>query len=310
MRNLPAAFLIAAFVIVLPASVLAEGEVSEDGKVGMSFLRIDPSAVISSIGGQGSALDTGASAAWANPALIALHDERTVQFTHISWIEGVNQEYAALTTPSALGHWGFTFQLFDSGDIDRYGNTPSDSPLGSYSITNAALSLVYARHLTDWITVGAAYKQLFEKNSDETASGYAVDAGITVQPPVSGLMLAATARNYGRMGKLKSERSELPSDFVLGASYRFILPSFGRPARICGDYLFPRFGDSGFRAGMDIEPVDRFFVRMGYRSDSDIQSFSYGVGLHMTMFMFDVAYTPMQEGFDNALRFTLGITGF
>ena len=228
MRNFPAAFLVPMLLIFPPASVLAEGEVSETGSAGMSFLRIDPSAVISAMGGQGSALDTGASATWANPALIALHDERKVQFTHIAWIEGVNQEYAALTTPSAFGHWGFTFQLFDSGDIDLYGDSPSDSPLGAYSITNAALSLVYARHITERITVGTAYKQLIEKNSDETASGYAVDAGITVRPSVAGLMLAAAVRNYGRMGKLKSERSELPSDFVLGASCRFILPKSRR----------------------------------------------------------------------------------
>jgi hypothetical protein len=310
MKYILAVILIAALVSALPATVYAEGEVSEDGTAGMSFLRIDPSAVISSMGGQGSALDTGASSTWSNPALIALHDSRTVQFTHISWVEGINQEYAAITTPSELGHFGFTFQLFDSGDIDLYGNTPSDSPLGSYSITNAALSFVYARHITEWVTVGAAYKQLIEKNSDETASGYAVDAGITVAPNVEGLMLAATLRNYGRMGVLKSERPELPSDVVIGASYRFILPSVERPVRLCGDYLFPRYGDSGIRAGMDIEPVDRFFIRMGYRSDSDIQSLSYGVGIHMNMFMFDVSYTPMQEGFDNALRFTLGISGF
>jgi hypothetical protein len=59
-----------------------------------------------------------------------------------------------------------------------------------------------------------------------------------------------------------------------------------------------------------MEPLNSFFLRAGYRSDSDIQDVSFGIGFTVRAFTVDVSYTPMKEGFDNALRFTLGIAGF
>jgi hypothetical protein len=260
------------------------------------------------MGGQGSALDAGASSVWANPALAARSRERLVQFTHIAWIEGINQEFAALTMPAGKGNFGLAFQYLDSGDIDLYGDNPSDSPLGTYSIVHAALSVLYARNITDQIAIGAAYKQLFEKELDETAQGYALDLGLTANLPVTGLSAAIAARNYGRMGKLRNERSELPSDIALGLGYQ--MQFVGRTVRLAGDWLIPKYGDGGLRLGAEISPVDKFFVRAGYRSDSDIQDVSFGAGVMINMFSFDIAYTPMREGFEDALRFTLGVKGF
>lgn len=300
--------MLAILFCLAPAAVFATGEVSEDGRVGMSFLRIDPAAITNAMGGLGIALDTGASSVWANPALAAGHRERRVQFSHIAWVLDIKQEFASLILPAGQGNLGLTFQFFDSGNIDLYKDAPSDTPLGIYSTTNAAFSVLYARNITDCIALGAAYKQLFEKDLDETAQGYAVDIGLTADLPVPGLSAAVAARNNGRMGKLKSYRSKLPSDVALGLAYRTMFA--GRPMRVAGDWLIPKYGNSGLRLGAEISPVDNFFVRAGYRSDNDIQDFSYGVGVVVNMFAFDIAYTPMREGFDDALRFTVGVTGF
>ncbi len=291
-----------------PAVVFATGEVSEDGTVGMSFLRIDPAAATNAMGGQGTALNAGASSIWANPALAAGRRNRAVQFTHIAWIAGINHEFAAVTLPAGRGNLGFTLQFFDSGNIDLYGDAPSDTPLGTYSTTNAALSVLYARNITDRIAFGAAYKQLFEKIIDETAHGYAVDVGLNADLPVPGLTAAVAARNYGRMSKFKSDRSKLPSDVALGLAYRTMFA--GRPMQVAGDWLIPKYGNEELRLGAEISPVDNFFVRAGYRSDSDIQDISFGAGVVVNMFAFDIAYTPMRGGFEDALRFTLGVTGF
>ncbi|MFC1693421.1 PorV/PorQ family protein [Candidatus Latescibacterota bacterium] len=284
------------------------GEVSETGTTGMSFLRVIPSAHIAALGGGLTAYPANASAVWSNPALLALSDGRSVQFTHTEWIEDIAQEYAAISSKQSYGSLGLAVQLFDSGDID--GRDSYGSATGPYSIKNVAVSMSYSRMITGNIAIGFTYKRLFEKISMETASGYAIDMGIAIQTPVEGLSLAASARNYGRMGKLKNERTKLPSDVCFGGLYRGIMPGIERPYILLGDFLKPKYSDSGIRLGLEIEAIERFALRMGYRTDSDIEDISFGLGFSLENFTADVSFTPLKEGFDNALRFTFGLTGF
>ena len=127
---------------------------------------------------------------------------------------------------------------------------------------------------------------------------------------LDGLSLAATARNYGEMGELKAERTKLPSDIAFGARYDSPIPLFGMPYRIAGDYFLPRYGDNGLRIGIEIEPFELLVLRAGYRSDSDIEDFSAGIGIILERFSADISFTPMSEGFENALRFTIGLRDF
>ncbi len=291
-----------------PSPGFSQSNVSETGKAGMSFLTIAPSSRIASLGSSGSACMTGASSLWSNPALLAVVQERSAQFTHTEWIEGIKQEYAAFSTPFDYGMLGLGFNLFDSGDIDGrdlYGNDT-----GMYSITNAAITLTCSGAITDKITLGLTWKKLFQKVSDETASGYAFDAGLVVKTPIRGLSVAAAGRNYGRMGKLKSSRTKLPSDVSIGCLYDSIAPVFKRPWHLLGDLVFPRYGDTGVRLGTEIEAVKSFIVRIGYRSDSEFETFSFGIGYNWEMVAADIAYTPMRDMSDDALRFTLSLMGF
>ena len=144
----------------------------------------------------------------------------------------------------------------------------------------------------------------------ETAHGSAVDLGLTAKTPLEGLTVACFGRNYGRMGKLKNARTKLPSDVGFGLSYLAGAPGLDRPVFLLADYLMPRYGNAGIRLGAEIVPVNNFFARVGYRSDSDIQNVSFGVGIRYQLFLFDVSYTPMKEGFDDTLCITMGISGF
>jgi len=294
----------------MSSHAFSEGIVSETGKTGMSFLAISPSSRITSLGGASSALYTGASSMWSNPSLIAFQNERSVQLTHTEWIDGINQEYAAVSSKVSFGSLGLAVQLFDSGDIELRGNAPSAEPLGAYSIKNAALSFSFARALTDKIAAGVTYKKLFEKISGETAGGYAFDGGVIVRTPIEGVSLSAAARNYGTMGKLKSERTKLPSDMSFGCVYSGVLPGFGQSFSAVTDAVIPKYGDTGVRLGFEVEPIEHLALRIGYRSDSDIEDVSMGVGLSMQNFSADMSYTPMDEGFDNSLRLTLSLAGF
>ena len=303
-------FFISILLIVIFSgdTAFSESNISETGKTGLSFLNIAPSSRIGSLGGAACAFSNGASSIWSNPALIAFQDEKSAQFTHTEWIEGIKQEYAAFSSRIDYGSIGLAVQLFDSGDIDGRGNYGEDT--GIYSIKNVALSVSYALMPFEWLAWGLSYKKLYQKVSDENAGGYAFDCGVTVKTPVESVSVAAAARNYGRMGKLKNERTELPSNVCVGGIYSGIAPGIERSYSVLGDIIFPRYGDTGVRLGMEVEAVDYFSLRIGYRNDSDFEDFSFGAGFDWEMVSVDIAYTPMNHISDDALRFTLCLTGF
>ena len=298
----------AAVVLFLGAgAVYSQQLYTESAETGLPFLRVTPSASTAALAGSGAALP-GPSAQWLNPSLLALRPERTAQFSHLLFVEGITQEFASVSGKTGIGHLGASVQLYDSGNIAGYGDNAL--PTGDYSIKYVSLALTYARLLTGDLAVGVTYKTLMEKIAEENASGYAVDAGIAWRTPLPGLSAGAAVRNLGRMGILHSGRTKLPADGSVGILYRGIVPNFGRGYALTADYVVPRYGSQGVRMGVEVEPVDKFFVRAGYRSDNDFEHFSAGVGLILGMFTTDVSYTPMTEFSDNALRFTLSLAGF
>ena len=295
-------------ILLFVNTAFSESYLSETGKSGMSFLNITPSARIASLGGGASAYMTGASSLWSNPSLIALQSERTAQFTHTKWIEGINQEYAAVSTRINYGTIGLGAQLFDSGDID--GRDDYGGSTGTYSITNAALSISYASMVNNWIALGVTYKKLFQKVSDETAGGYAFDGGFTVITPIKGLSFAAVGRNYGEMGKLKSVRTKLPSNISFGCLYSDVAPGIDRSYSVLADVILPRYGDTGIRLGVEVDAGDYLVLRIGYRNDSDFEDMIFGVGFDWDIISADISYSPLNNISDDAMRFTLSITGF
>ena len=293
---------------ILVNTAFSESNISETGEAGLSFLTIAPSSRIASLGSGGTALMTGASSIWSNPSLIALQKERSVQFTHTKWIQDINQEYVAFSTEFDYGILGLGAHLFNSGDIE--GRDNNGAYTGSYNITNTALSVTYARMLNEWIALGLTYKKLFQKISDENAGGYAFDGGITVVTPLKGFTIGASARNYGRMGVLKSTRTKLPSNVSVGCIYSDMMPRIELPYSVIADVIFPRFGETGVRLGMEVEAIENFAVRMSYRSDSDFEDFCFGIGYRWEMVFADISYSPMNDISDDAMRITLSITGF
>ncbi|MFC1541131.1 PorV/PorQ family protein [Candidatus Latescibacterota bacterium] len=295
-------------VLLSATSVFSDSYLSESGSAGMSFLSIAPTASIASLGGGATAYMTGASSLWSNPSLIALEEERTAQFTHTEWLEGIKQEYAVFSTKIDYGTIGLGALLFDSGNIDGrddYGNSTGD-----YGITNAALSISYAGKVHEWIALGVTYKKLFQKVSDETAGGYAFDAGLTAITPVQGLRFAAAGRNYGKMGKLMSTTTDLPSNISVGFLYSDTAPGLEKTYTVLADVIFPRYGDTGFRFGIEMDTIEYLVLRIGYRNDSDFEDMIYGVGFDWCKITADISYSALNNVSDDAFRFTLSIIGF
>ena len=295
-------------IIIIGSNGYTQSEISESGKAGMSFLNISPSAYIASMGGGSIALNSGASSIWSNPSLIAFQEQRSLQLSHTSWIEGINQEYAAFSSKAGSGAIGLGLELFDSGDIE--GRDDYGAETGDYSIKNAAVSITYARQIFEWMALGATYKKLYQKVYTETAGGYAVDAGLTILTPLKGMTLGASGRNYGSMDKLRNEKTELPSSLSIGGLYKGVLPSWDKSFNFVADAVFPKYGNNGVRLGLEVVPYNGLFLRIGYRNDSDFEDMIFGFGIMFDKVSADFSYSPLSGISDNALRISINLTGF
>ncbi|MFC1511937.1 PorV/PorQ family protein [Candidatus Latescibacterota bacterium] len=291
-----------------PLAGFAQTQVSESGDAGMSLLLLAPSARIAALGSGGFALYAGSSSLWSNPSSITLAGEHTAEFTHTEWIEGITHEFASFVARTGRETVGMSIQLFDSGDID--GRASNSAYTGAYSITTAGVSAVYAVPVGDRLSVGITARSLYQKVAEETAGGYAFDAGLMVTTPIEGLRFGAVARNYGRMNKLLDERTKLPENIGIGGAYTGILPRYLRQYTVLADFIFPRYGNNGMRVGFEVNALEHFVLRLGYRDDSYFEDMIYGIGFSWARVAADIAYSPMNAVSDDALRFTLAVTGF
>jgi len=291
-----------------PLTASAQIQVSEAGDTGMSLLLLAPSARIAALGGGGFAHYAGSSSQWSNPSSITQAGEHSAEFTHTEWIEGITHEYASFVTGLNTGTLGMSVQLLDSGDIE--GRDPFGAYTGIYSITTAGVSVSYAAPLGDRLSLGVAARSLYQKVAEETAGGYAFDIGLTMNTSFDGLRFGAVARNYGRMSKLLDERTELPGTIGIGGAYTGILPRYLRRYTVMTDFIFPRYGNNSVRVGFEVEALEHFVLRLGYRDDSYFEDMIYGIGFSWARVAADIAYSPMNDVSDDALRFTLAVTGF
>lgn len=295
-------------MLLVSGSTAPAADISESGTAGLSFLTIAPSAELAALGGGGSAHVFGPAAMWANPALIAGIADRAADFNHTIWIGDITYEYISFATPLSMGALGISAQLFDSGDIegrDKYG-----SPTGLYSVTNAAFGVTYAARPLEWLAAGVKYKHLFQKVSEDTAGGWAIDAGLTADTPITGLTFGLAGRNYGSMGKLRNHKTTLPSSVIFGGEYRGTAPYSGREYTAVADALFPRHGDNGIRLGLRYDASEYLDLMVGYRNDSEFEQMIYGFDVTLQRMTASFAYSPFSGVSDEGIRVSLSVAGF
>jgi hypothetical protein len=113
---------------------------------------------------------------------------------------GLHQTYAAASLPLLGGVVGLSFNTVNSGDMDR---TSEAAPLGdvaagrTFQWTSTAVSLGYARRLTDRLAVGFAGKYITEGITDLNADWVALDIGTQFNTGIYGLVLGGALQHVG-----------------------------------------------------------------------------------------------------------------
>ena len=291
------------FTVISLISLLPADARSDAGSTGMAFLRIGVGARAAALGDAYVAVPGDGFASHWNPAGLARLRGREFTAMHNEWAQGIRHEYGGLALGSERGAIGLSAALVHSGDLERRVR-PSAEPLGTFSVYDMALSACYARMVRDDLALGLTGRWLAEKIHVDRASGFALDLGMLYAPPVDGLHLGLAVRNLGKMGELRNESIDLPTDLWVGLSHCGKIPSSGIEVLVTGDLRVPEDGERSVHIGLEAHPAAPLYLRAGY-STEDVRGLTAGFGLVWGGWAMDYAFVPLKQDLGNTHRISL-----
>lgn len=238
---------------------------SAQSKVGTSAaaflgIAVGPRAV--GQGGAFVAVANDASALYWNPGGLSRYGRSEVMFSHTNWLVGTKFDWAgALINLDGTNAVGVSFTQLSYGDELV---TTETSQLGTgetWSASDVAIGLTYARNLTDRFSIGGTAKFIQQRIWNETSSSAAVDVGLLYLTDFSGLKIGMCISNYGADMRLDGKDLYRPIDVdpANAGTNKTIV------ARLkTDDWPLPLF----FRAGVSIDAFKMEDLRFSIAADA------------------------------------------
>lgn len=293
---------IAAYALVVWTS-LASAQVKV-GATSAKFLSIDVGARSAGMGSAFTAVtDMGAASVFWNPGIMTYTEGSGAYFNHTTWIADISYEAIGLVhTLKDIGSIGVGVLFLNSGNIDKA--VESGLTGDTYTFSDMAAGVSYARRFTDRFSVGGTVKLVSEKVDDVTANTFAIDVGTIYEIGARGFKLAAAMKNLGPNLKYSKETGldwPLPVNMRVGV--------IGEPVKLPmgklltgAEVIKSRDYTEIYAVGAEYWLNDYIALRGGYKinySNNEQEKFNGGVGLKWGQgnlkVCFDYAYTGNKD---------------
>jgi hypothetical protein len=319
---------------VIPSSSYG---VSNVGTAGAQFLKIGVGARAEGLGQAFVAIANDISAVYWNPAGLAQLKKAAVMATRTAWIADISHNFVAASIPTRYGMFAGSITNLGSGPMEM---TTVEEPEGlglEFPVGDTAISLTYARGLTDRFSVGITGKHVSQRIHNETASGFAVDIGTFYRTGFGSLRIGMALSNFGPAmrfvgqdlrvehlvfpdttnppvkASLDSSEFPLPMNFRIGMAYDLISDEKNR-LTIALDGNHPIDNNERICIGLEYSLLDLFFARVGYKirvgKVEEEEGLSAGIGVKGRMGVVsvtvDYAYTDFGR-LSSSHRLSLGM---
>jgi hypothetical protein len=295
---------LAAALLILTTAFVSAGE---PGSSGFTFLRLGNGARASGMGEAFTAVADDATSIYWNPAGMAAVEEVELNLTHNEWLMDIRFEQVTVVNEMWGGAAGLSFTGLYYGSLDRYGEYPSLTPDGTFSPYDLALSLGYARDIIPNVALGAAFKIIYSKIDFESATGYALDLGLSHKSKIEGLTLAAAMLNLGPQTSFVEEKFYPPFQLRLGGAYEMRREALRGGLILAADVVFPNDNDAKLHFGLEYAYQRLLMLRLGYKNGYDVQGATMGAGIVWKSLRFDYAFMPIDYELGDAHRFSLTV---
>ncbi len=262
------------FLIMLSCIGQVAHGASDGGRTAADFLLIGTSARSAGMGGAYSAVSTGASATFWNPAGMTELATGEVLLGHFSWFQDINIEHGAVAyQPSERVSIGAQIGFLDYGLIDgRDENGLSTGNLSAYDLY-AGLSAGY--EINSDFSVGITAKVINQNLDNVSATGFAADIG--TKYVYSKFTFAAVATNIRPSMDFNGVSEPLPSMVRVGVAGRPFNDDFLTSIEFSKQFQ----GETVFRHGLEYGFSDQYFIRTGYSFYPSSESRAFGSGITM-----------------------------
>ena len=201
------------FFIILVFLSFLFGQFDNSGTSAANFLKIGVGGKAAAMGGAITGqVDDPTSLFW-NPAGIA--NANNIEFTvnHNDWILDLTHNFIATVIPSGkIGHFGLSINHLDMGKMERTSEIYPEGDGTTFSASDIAIGLAYAKKMSDRFNVGIQLKMIEETISFSSARATAIDAGSQYITRFSGLKIGIAITNFGSKLNLKGTDQKVDID--------------------------------------------------------------------------------------------------
>ncbi len=271
----------------------------DPGSSGALFLRVGFGARASAMGEGYTAVAEDASSIYWNPGAMAAVLGTHVTLAHNEYFASMRLEQASVVHETHWGTIGFMFTGLYMDEMDRYEDTPSAYPLGTFGAYDVSVAVAYARYIVPNLAAGISIKPVYERIDELSASGLAFDIGLYHVAKIRGVKLAAVAGNVGAPMKFDEEEFALPRYVKVGGSYETEIAALEGRVLVTLDGVFPNDGDVHEHVGAEYSYRRMLALRAGYKANYDAQGATFGAGFRWREIDVDYAFLPSDKLGDN-----------
>jgi len=196
--------LIGMILVLSLAGSAYSGEFSRVGTVGAQFLKIGMGARYVAMGEASVACVNDAYAMYWKPAALTEISSSNLSLTNVDWIADVQLNHATFgKSLDEYSGFGVSVTVLSMGDMEV---TTVEEPEGTgetFTASSYALAVGYARKFTDRFSAGISGKYIWERISEERASGFAFDFGTLFYTGFKSLRIGMNISNLGPEMELK-----------------------------------------------------------------------------------------------------------
>jgi hypothetical protein len=289
-------------VLVFSTSVTAWGVNSKVGTTAYGFLKIDPGARSTAMGGAFVGLSDDAAALYFNPAGLILTDTKHFFATYNNYLTDIQSGFLGYIHPySEDTRLGISVSYFNYGSFDKTDDLGQN--LGTFGASDFAVALSAAKTVKSQFNVGVTGKFIYEKLDEFSSDALAFDVGFLYLLRDGRTQIGAAGQNIGTQlkGATESHKDPLPTSVKLGISHRMR----ELPLTIALDAAKPVDNDIFFSLGGEFTALQPLYLRLGwssfgenYKTDSDkdnLAGFAAGFGVTWKVYHFDYAFSSYAD---------------
>ena len=281
------------------------------GSAGLQFLKIGVGSREVAMGGAVTGHVNDANAMYWNVAGIAGTEKMQASFSYNNWL--VDSKFMASAATMPVGGFVVGINVI-SFATNEYEETTVINPDGTGRMVLAGDFLVgvgIARKFTDKLSIGGQIKYVHEKLDDYSISNVLFDIGTLYYTGWRNLRLAFSLQHFGPDMKLVDQSFRTPLLFRLSATDE-LFDFKSAKMTLAAELVHPTDNYEWVSLGTEINLLDYFFIRSGYRFNVDEGKLSLGVGVISpsvsgVQTKFDYAFVKSEKVFDDIHRFTVSL---